>query len=501
MINSTAVDTTDELEELMDDDISEIKEKSVSGVVSYFLRTAFMQGIGLVAIIILSAFLSPSDFGIYGFVTQIIGLLIFFSDVGLAAALVQQKKNPDNEEYKVIFTLQWILSLLIVGVILLLIWTGFIQQKVGIAGVWVLLSLAVSFPLATLKTVSSIKLERKLLFQKLVVPQIFEQIIFYSLLIALAWKGMGVLSYAYAIIARSIVGVIVMWIIEPWKKIGFLWNTKILKSLLNFGLKFQFNDFLARIKDQLFYLILGIFLPLDQFGYIQWAKNWSMYPYNLTVQNVMAITFPTYSRLQHRLDILKRAIEKSLFFISLAIFPILVGMSIFIWPLTQVFEKYNKWEPAIFSFIFFALSIGWAAISTPLVNTLNAIGHINQTLKLMGMWTVLTWVLTPVFIWKFGFNGVALSAFIISFTSLLSIRMVKKHIPVVIIPQIKSALLAAILMAIVGYLGINYWARDIYRLLLGVVITSGVYGLSITLLDGKKIFVEIKSLINRPKKK
>ena len=299
MINSTAVDTTDELEELMDDDISEIKEKSVSGVVSYFLRTAFMQGIGLVAIIILSAFLSPSDFGIYGFVTQIIGLLIFFSDVGLAAALVQQKKNPDNEEYKVIFTLQWILSLLIVGVILLLIWTGFIQQKVGIAGVWVLLSLAVSFPLATLKTVSSIKLERKLLFQKLVVPQIFEQIIFYSLLIALAWKGMGVLSYAYAIIARSIVGVIVMWIIEPWKKIGFLWNTKILKSLLNFGLKFQFNDFLARIKDQLFYLILGIFLPLDQFGYIQWAKNWSMYPYNLTVQNVMAITFPTYSRLQH----------------------------------------------------------------------------------------------------------------------------------------------------------------------------------------------------------
>lgn len=501
MINSTAVDTTDELEELMDDDISKIKEKSISGVVSYFLRTALMQGIGLVAAFILSAFFSPSDFGIYGFVTQIIGLLIFFSDVGLAAALVQQKKKPDNNEYKVIFTLQWILSLLIVGVILLLIWTGFIQQKVGVAGVWVLLSLAISFPLATLKTVSSIRLERKLLFQKLVVPQIFEQIVFYSLLIALAWRGMGVLAYAYAIIARSIVGVIVMWIIEPWKSIGFLWNTKILKSLLDFGLKFQFNDFLARIKDQLFYLALGLFLPLEQFGYIQWAKTWSMYPYNLTVQNVMAITFPTYSRLQHRMDILKRAIEKSLFFISLAIFPILVGMSIFIWPLTQVFEKYNKWEPAVFSFIFFALSIGWAAISTPLVNTLNAIGHINQTLKLMGMWTVLTWVLTPIFLWKFGFNGVALSAFIISFTSLLSIKMVKKYIPVVIIPQIKSALFAAVIMAVVGYLGMDYWVRDIYRLLLGVVITSGVYGLSVILLDGKKIFIEIKNLMKNSKKK
>jgi hypothetical protein len=75
--------------------------------------------------------------------------------------------------------------------------------------------------------------------------------------------------------------------------------------MLGFGAKFQLNDFLARIKDQLYFLVLGQVLPLNQFGFIQWAKNWSMYPYNLTVQNVMAITFPTFSRLQKRKDLLK----------------------------------------------------------------------------------------------------------------------------------------------------------------------------------------------------
>jgi O-antigen/teichoic acid export membrane protein len=495
MINQTAVDTTDEVEELMDDEINEIKKKSVSGVVSYFFRTAFLQGIGLVAAFILSAFFSPSDFGIYGFVTQIIGLLIFFSDIGLAASLVQQKNDPDNKEYRVAFTLQWILSWLIVGIILFLLSLGFIQEKVGMAGVWVLLSLAISFPLATLKTISSIKLERKLFFQKLVLPQIFEQLVFYTLLIVLAWRGMGVMAYAYAIIARSLIGVVAMWFIEPWKGIGFLWNIKILKSILGFGLKFQLNDFLARIKDQLFYLGLAAFLPLEQFGYIQWAKNWSMYPYNLTVQNVMAITFPTYSRLQHRKDLLKKAIEKSLFFISLAIFPILVGMSIFIWPLTQVIDKYAKWEPAIFSFIFFALSIGWAALSTPLVNTLNAIGHINKTLKLMIMWTTLTWILTPIFIWQFGFNGVALSSFIISFTSILSIKMVKEHIPVVILPQIKEALFGASLMSLVGVWGLKYWARDLKTLFMGMALVTVVYSLSVLLVGGKRIFRELKGLM------
>ena len=43
----------------------------------------------------------------------------------------------------------------------------------------------------------------------------------------------------------------------------------------------------------------------------------------------------------------------------------------------------------------FALSVGWAAISTPLVNTLNAIGKINRSLKLMVIWTLLTWIVTP----------------------------------------------------------------------------------------------------------
>ena len=318
MIQNTAVDTTDELEELLDDEeeIARIKQRSVSGAFSYFLRTAFIQIIGLVSALVLSAFFSPEDFGIYGFVIQIIGLLIFFSDVGLAAALVQKKSEPTKQDYRVAFTTQWLLAWLIVGLVGLLLVGGWVQQKVGGAGAWVLLALAVSFPLATLKTISSIRLERRLSFNKLVFPQIVEQLIFHSLLIVLAWKGMGVMAYAFAVMARSLAGVVTMWLIEPWKEIGFSINLKVLRSLLGFGIKFQLNDFLARIKDQLFYLGLAAFMPLDQFGYIQWAKNWSLYPYNLTVQNVLAITFPTYSRLQSRVDLLKKAIEKSLFFIS-----------------------------------------------------------------------------------------------------------------------------------------------------------------------------------------
>lgn len=495
--NSTAVDTTDEMEELLDEsaEIARIKQRTITGALSYFARTVFIQIIGLVSVFLLSAFFTPEDFGVYGFVIQIIGLLIFFSDIGLAAALVQKKEEPKKTEYRVAFTLQWLLSVGILAIIGIVLMTGWVQAKVGLAGGWVLLSLGISFPLATLKTISSIRLERKLDFHKLVLPQIFEQIVFYTLLIGLAWKGMGVMAYTFAVLARSVVGVIVMWLIEPWRELGFAWDTTVLRSLLGFGIKFQLNDFLARVKDQLFFLVMGIFLPLDQFGYVQWAKNWSLYPYNLTVQNVLAITFPTYSRLQAKTQLLKTAIEKSLFFISLAIFPILAGMSLFIWPLTQVVEKYRQWEPAVPSFILFALSIGWAALSTPLINTLNAVGHINKTLKLMIFWTVLTWLLTPITVWLWGFNGVAISAFVISFTSVLSVSMVKQYVPVSVFPQIRLALFGSLCMGVVGVWGQQWWARNISSLLLGIVLTAAVYCVAIIAAGRKKLFSEVQSIV------
>ncbi|MBT3249349.1 MAG: oligosaccharide flippase family protein [Candidatus Pacebacteria bacterium] len=494
MTQLTSQDTAPDLEEILDkDELQSIKKKTVSGAVSYVGRTAILQAIGLVSSLFLSAFLSPEDFGIYGFVVQIIGLLVFFSDIGLAAALVQKKSKPTLKEYRTAFTVQQILSWLIVAVVGIIISTGIVHQKTGQVGVWVLLSLAFSFPLATLKTIPSIKLERKLEFSKLVLPQIFEQVAFYSILVFLAWKGAGALAYAYAIMARSVIGVIVMSLIQPWK-IGLTLNKKALKILIGYGAKFQLADFLARIKDQLFFLALGMFLPLKEFGYIQWAKTWSQYPYNLTVQNILAVTFPTFSRLQNNKEALRKAIEKSIFFITLAIFPILVGMSVFIKPLTVVVPSYAKWQPAIFSFILFTISIGWAALSSPLVNTLNAIGEINKTLKLMILWTVLTWIITPISISFFGFNGVSVAAFAISFTSFLPIIYVKKHVNINVITNIWPQFLASLVMGVVGWSGLSLWSQSLNWMLAGMMGVSLLYVLIVLMLGWKKIWAELSSL-------
>jgi len=504
MINFTPTDTSPDDQEALVDvegrmeqiEANEFKKKSVSGAIFYTLRSLLLYGISMITAVILAGYLSAEEFGVYGIVTQIVALLQFFSDIGLGYTLIQQKEKPDLNEYKTVFTVQQILAFIIFLAVVLLAASTTMQVKVGTAGIWVLLALGISFPLSSLKVIPAIILERDLNFSKLVIPNIFEQVIYNAILIYMVITGKGVVAYAYAVIARGIVGVIAMYIIQPWK-LGLALDFKVIKKTLGTALQFQATDFLARIKDQLFYLLLGWWLPLNQFGFITWSKSWSQMPYMLTVQNVVSITFPAFSRLQHDKQRLAKAIEKSMFFITLFIFPMLVGMSIFIIPLVQIVERYQKWQPAIITFIFFTLSIAWSAISTPLTNTLAAIGKINITLKLMMMWTSLTWIITPVLLWRFGFNAVAFSAFLISFTSILPVYYVKKYIKFNAWDNIWRQLLAAFFMGGVGVLGLSYWSMGIKHMLIGMLIVGFSYLAVIGLIGRKKLIFEFNSLKNK----
>ncbi len=495
------LDTHDDLEEAFgstvnQEDLVSFKTKTVSGAISYTVRSLILYGIGLVTSLILGAYLSVEAFAVYGFVTQIIALLQLFSDVGLGPILIQKKKEPTLKEYRTVFTVQLFLSIFLFLIVVAIGQLDFVNNKIGHSGIWVLLSLGFSLPMASLKTISAIKLERKLQFSKLVIPAIAEQVIYNILMIALALSGYGVMSFAYAIFARSLIGVGVMWYVQKWK-MGFALHLSFVKSMLSMGSSFQGSNILAAIKDQLFYLTLWSYLPATSFGYIMWSKSWSQVPYMLTVQNVIAITFPAYSRLQKNPQKLKKAIEKTLFFITASIFPILIGMSVFIYPLTQVISKYNKWEPAVITFVLFTLSIGGAAISTPLTNTLNAIGKVHTTLKLMIMWTILTWGLTFPALKFFGLNGVAYTAFVISLTSFLPIYFVKKYISICVWPNIWRQTFASAVMGFVGVVGMSIWSSSFVSMLIGMSISGIVYLIVFFVIGWKKIVFEVKSLLSK----
>lgn len=467
-------------------DIAAVRKRSIRGIFALTSRTFFIQFVSFLANFILTIFLTPSIFGVFFVVSAAIAFLTYFSDIGLAAALIQKKEKLTDEDLKTTFTIQQGLVIFLVIVALIL------SSKIGAfynlnsEGVLLFQALAVSFFFSSLKTIPSVILERSLNFEKLVIPQIVETLFFNVVVVVLAVKGFGISSFTYAVLIRGITGLITIYLISPWR-IGFGFSKVSARKLLSFGVPFQVNSFLALIKDDLFIAYIGKVLPLAQVGYIGFAQKWAFMPLRLIMDNVIRITFPSFSRLQDQKDILKAAIEKSIFAASFLIFPSLLGLVILSPYFVSIIPKYTKWEPAIASLVFFSINAALSSVSTPLTNALNAIGKIKITLYLMVFWTTATWIITPIFINFWGFNGVGIASALIATSVVLVIFIAKRFINFDVLNSILFPLIASFLMGLFVYFASIVLVKGIFSLIFMILLGAMVYFLCIFLLAKKQI--------------
>src|SRR5690242_14074094 len=198
--------------------------------------------------ILLARLLSPSEFGLFAVVTFLLTFLITFGDAGLAASLVRQASEPAEEDYQAVFTFQ---QVMVVSVVLI-----FWLAAPAIASayhlprhdstVFRLLSLSLLF--TSFQVIPAARLERHLSFEKLALVEVVMSFIFYGSAVGLAWKGFGALSFAIAIIARSLAGAILVNIASPWP-IRWRWDWARARVHLRFGVPYQGVGFLSLLTS------------------------------------------------------------------------------------------------------------------------------------------------------------------------------------------------------------------------------------------------------------
>jgi len=464
----------------------EIKHRSVSGVMALISRTFIIQIISFLATLALTIFLDPNTYGIYYLVSSVVNFLGYFSDVGLAAALIQKKEAITKEDLSTTFTIQQILVLVLVAITFIA--SPLIKSVYHIdqSGIYLLYAMAISLFLSSLKTIPSIMLEREIKFNKLILPQVLETLAFNIVAVYFAWKGYGVNAFTFAVLARGIVGLVAMYIVYPWKPLIGIYRQS-LRSLLRFGLPYQTNTFLSVLKDDGMTIILTKIIGTTGLGYIGWASKWAGLPLRIVMDNLTKVSFPTYARLQNDKERLARAVEISLKYMCLAAFPVLVGMGFFALPLVHFIPKYLKWLPAIIPLYIYLYNSAWASISTSLTNLLNATGHIKSTFKLMLMWTGLTWVTMPILAIKFGYMGVTYAVAIIATSSFVTILLARKYVHFSLSNILKTPIISVGLMAL--FLGFTiHLASSIYLLVAMGLVSAIIFFGTIVLLEGTSFF-------------
>lgn len=468
-----------------DFDLQLVAKKSVSGIFALVGRTFLVQILTIVSNFVLTIYLEPSMFGIFFVVSTINIFLSYFQDIGLAALIIQKKEQPTVEELRTTFTIQQILVITIV-IIAFLFSPIFVHIfHLTTEGLYVLYAYLISFILSSLKTIPTVLLERKLDFHKLVAPQIAEGMVYSLALIIFAVLGFGVNTFTIAILLRSIIGLPIIYYIQPWE-IGIAFKKDLIKQLVSFGSPFQANSILGLLKDDLLNLYIASALPLAQVGFIGFGQKWAAMPLRLVMDNVIKVTFPSYSRMQHDKAALRTLVEKSLYLIAFFIFPVVAAIIVFSPSLIAFLPRYTKWEPALIALMFFSLNTLFASITVPLTNLLNAIGKVNTTLKYMVFWTLLNWVLTVLFINLFGYYGVALASFLVAASVILILPQVKKTVNFSFFGPIWKQFIASVVMGLfVFFLG--HWITSLLSLAFVIVLAAIVYIGSLFLIAQKEL--------------
>lgn len=476
--------------------LEQIKYRAIKGIATLTGRTFIMQFIAFFSTFFLTVFLSPAQYGVFFITSAIINFFAYFSDIGLAAALVQKKDKLTEVELKTTFTIQQILVLTLVGIILLL--TPVIQHwyKLSQESLYLLWVLSFSLILSSFKTIPSVILERKLDFQKLVIPQLLETLTFNIIAVFLAWKGFGVSSFIWAVLARGVVGLISMYLIQPWIP-GIAFSITSIKSLFRYGLPYQTNSLLAMIKDDGMTALLGGILGASGIGLLGWAQKWAFAPLRFFMDQVIKVTFPAFSRMQGDMQELGSAVSKSIFYINLAVFPSIVFLVIISPLLTEIIPKYNKWQGALMALSLICINTFWASITTPLTNTLNAIGKIHITFMLMIMWTVLTWILVPALSVICGVNGAALGYALVGTSSIIAIVVIKKYVPIDLYRSTVRLFIPALLMMLILFLLRPFAPVNIIGVILLIATGAIIYASLVIAFAGTGFIKDMKVIFKR----
>jgi O-antigen/teichoic acid export membrane protein len=317
--------------------------KSVSAVVWSAIEAFSRQGIQFLITLVLVRLLSPEEYGLIAMLALFIGIVGVFTDGGFAAALVQ-KQNIVQIEISSVFYYNLITGLAAAGLLCLASsWiAGFYHQP--------LLQpltrlMALNLFLGSLGAVHSILMTRDLDFRTQTRISIFATMGSGVAAILLAWRGFGVWSLAWQSIISTIITVLLLWYLRPWRPV-LAFSMDAIRRLFRFGSFLLFSSLLDTIFVRIQGLIIGKVYSARDLGYYSRADGTQQLPSNLLSVVISRVAFPLFASVQNDPDLMRRGMKKATERIMFINLPIMLGLLAIARPFVLVVFG-ERWRPCV----------------------------------------------------------------------------------------------------------------------------------------------------------
>ena len=429
--------------------VSELLTRAARGALALGARQVMVTALGVVGAATLARLVAPAVFGVFAIGTFVVGFLNFFAEAGLGASIIRQKTVPTERELQSAFTLQLLLSLVV------LVGGWFLATPIshavsGVPHTETLIRLGLlSLVVSAGQLVPSALLERDLKFSRLGAINVAQAFTYNGVAIAFAAAGAPVIGVGVALILQAVVGVTLLAVVRPWHP-GFALRGAALKARLRFSIPLQLSSVLSSLKDAIAPLFVGTLLGARAVGLVEWSNAFAAYPV-LALMAFQQIYLPTFSRLQDDPPALGRAADNVLRGTNMIVAPLAALTFALAAPITHVVFG-DKWLTALPTFRLFWIANVFVATASPLFSLLYARGRSVIALNFTLLWMAGTWALGVPLIHVLGIKGYGLANVGVQLTNLLLFRIAKREAPIHLFAQFWRPWLAAGLVASVVYL-------------------------------------------------
>lgn len=258
--------------------------------------SAFIFGLQIAQLAILSRLLSPEDFGLVGMAMVAAGFVSLFADFGLATATVQRDRI-DQHFVSALFYIDLLVSL---GLMLLCFAIApFTAQMFSEPRItMIIVAIGLTFPLLALRGQHQALLARRMLYVRINFTNVASNALGATAAIICAWSlELGYWSIVAGIVANTVSQVVLSWVVSPWlpSRPGSLAAGK---TALGFGLNLLASNLAGWMWKQGDRAIIGWRWDATELGYYTRAYSVLMVPLQLVSGPLGSAVIPALSRLQ-----------------------------------------------------------------------------------------------------------------------------------------------------------------------------------------------------------
>lgn len=357
---------------------SELKEKTVSGIMWSAIERFSLQLVQFVINIIMARLLLPSDYGMIGMLAIFLQISQAFVDGGFANALIQ-KQDRTEIDYSTVFYFNIAISVLFY--VLIFVFAPLIAEFYRMPDLTIVARIiAINLIISSLSAVHKIKLIVAVNFKTQSIISLVSAIISGTVGIVLAYNNWGVWALVFQSVFNSLLLTILLYYFLHWTPL-IIFSLSSFRKLFSFGSKLLLSGLIHTAYYNLYSIVIGRRFSAVDLGYYTRAEQLAIFPSSNINAIISRVTFPILSSIQDDNERLALAYRKYIRLASFLIFPLMMGLIVLAKPVVILLLT-EKWMNVIILLQILCLDWMFDHLSVINLNLLYVKGRSDLALRL-----------------------------------------------------------------------------------------------------------------------